>query len=432
MRLVHTSDWHLGRTTYRQSRDGDFEAVLAEIVKVARDAQPDLIVHSGDLFDTYRPAVRDQMLAMRTLGELQAVAPTVVLAGNHDSPALFAFLDFMSASGARPGEKRLTFVGAPPGADRTGVLDVETRAGDQRIRLATLPFIHANRFLDLSPEPGTAHADYATGLRRVQDALLAELHAGYEPDRDVLVFAAHLFVAGATPSYSERALDITDTYATDPGHLPAVAYGALGHIHKPQAVSGTRFAARYAGSPLQLDFGETGETKSVVIVDADPGRPTRVDLKRLRSGRRLAEFTGTLAELKLRAAKFTGTLLKVTIVSESPVPQLARAVAAAVPGATVVDVVGDCAAERVTPLGRDTAEVAEPELADSFRDYLSAAGTPGHVADDVLAGFTALLATLDDEAPPPCAAQDLLESALRDPWTHDHTRIHDHPHGEPA
>lgn len=95
-RLLHTSDWHLGASLYRHSREEDFDAILAEIAAIARESEPDLIVHSGDLFHSFRPGARDLLRAMRALDELADVAPTVVIAGNHDSSAYFEFLNLVS------------------------------------------------------------------------------------------------------------------------------------------------------------------------------------------------------------------------------------------------------------------------------------------------------------------------------------------------
>ena len=93
MRLLHVSDWHLGRLTYRCSRAPDHEAVLAEICELARDLRPHLILHTGDVFDGLRPGYAEMTFAIEVLEELAAVAPVVVLAGNHDSPALFRLFD---------------------------------------------------------------------------------------------------------------------------------------------------------------------------------------------------------------------------------------------------------------------------------------------------------------------------------------------------
>ena len=86
-RVFHTSDWHLGRQIGRHHRrDGEFDAVLDEIVEIAADFAPDLIVHSGDLFDGPRPSLDDMRRAAQALRRLGVIAPVVVVAGNHDTP----------------------------------------------------------------------------------------------------------------------------------------------------------------------------------------------------------------------------------------------------------------------------------------------------------------------------------------------------------
>jgi exonuclease SbcD len=206
-------------------------------------------------------------------------------------------------------------------------------------------------------------------------------------------------VEGAVPSYTERPVDISDTYLTEAGALPRVSYAALGHIHRPQAVAGGAMAARYAGSPLQLDFGEAGEDKSVVVVDADPGRPVRVEVVPLHAGRRLADFTGTLEELRASAAGIGDAFVRAVIVSEEPVPGLAAAAKEAAPRATFVAVEPRCAASQVAVLERGDAEGREPDLEELFREYLPGRVPAGAVAGDILESFTALLADAGSEVP---------------------------------
>lgn len=416
MRLMHTSDWHLGRAVFRHSRDDDFDAVLAEIIGIARQERPDLIIHSGDLFDSVRPATAELRRAVQALQELAVIAPTVVLAGNHDSPALLKVLDMVANgfnSAAEPGAaRRITFVDRARRPQHGGILEFPACDDTQRIRLAALPFVHQNRFLDEFRSPETATRDYAAHLRQVQAEMERGLLDGYRADRDVLVFAAHLYVEGARPSYSERRIDLADTYATAADALPKVSYGALGHIHRPQAVPRAGFTARYAGSPLQLDFGEAGETKSVVIVDADPSRPTKVDPVPLRSGRRLVEFTGTLHDLRAQAPHIGDAFVKATIDTQEPTLHLAEAVMDALPHATVVDVEERCAAAQVTILDRDAVEEDEPELHELFRAYLTEFGTSGAIADHVMTTFNDLLQTADHEHPEVLAEEELLRAAV--------------------
>ena len=415
MRLLHTSDWHLGRNLGRRPRDSDFDAVLDEITSIARATRPDLIVHSGDLFDSYRPSPSDLARCLRTLRDLSEVAPVVAVAGNHDSPVLMDVLDFAVTAfgGPRPdGVARVKFVARARHPHEGGILDYPAQGGEQRIRVAALPFIHQNRFLDEFTSPATATGDYARHLREVQAVLECGLLDGCQRDRDVLVFAAHLYVQGALPSFTERGIEIQDTYLTEADALPAVSYAALGHIHRPQAITRGGVTARYAGSPLQLDFGEAGEDKSVVVVDADPGRPVRVELIPLRAGRRLHEFIGTLEELRAQASQIGDAFVRAVIVSEEPIPNLAAAAQEAAPEATFVSTEPKCAASQVTVLDRTEAEGEEPGLAELFAGYLPGRVPPGAVADDILATFSALLADLDREEPGMFSEEARLRTVL--------------------
>jgi DNA repair protein SbcD/Mre11 len=403
MRLLHTSDWHLGRTVrQRWSRDADFDAVLAEITGIARDARPDLIVHSGDLFDSFRPAASDLARCLHALGDLSEVAPVMVVAGNHDSPVLLEALEFaVTAFGTRTGSgvPRVRFIARARHPRDGGILDYPARNGEQRIRVAALPFIHQNRFLGDFTSAASGTRDYARRLRDIQAEMQRGLLDGYQPDRDVLVFAAHLYVESARPSWTERPVEISDTYLTEAGALPAVSYAALGHIHRPQAITRAGLVARYAGSPLQLDFGEAGEEKSVVVVDADPGRPVMVEPVPLRAGRRLADFNGTLEELRAQAPQIGNAFVRAVIVSEQPVQNLAAAAKDAAPQATFVSIDPRCAASQVAVLERTEADGEEPDLPDLFREYLSSREPVGGVAGDILATFAAMLTDAASEVP---------------------------------
>jgi exonuclease SbcD len=425
--LLHTSDWHLGRAVARRSyyRTDEFDAVLAEIANVARRARPDAIVHSGDLFDVSRPGVDDLARAARVLRELAGIAPTVVVSGNHDSPGLFAFLDLVIGRGTPGSTGRLAFVHAPGGE----VLDVPAQGGSGRIRLAALPFVHSRNIPGIlagggqscgeRPDDGGTEGDgasYRAGMRAVQDALLARARTGHRDEQDALVLVAHVFISGAQRSASERAVDTDEAYALAPADLPAVDYGALGHIHRPQLVRGTGFPAYYAGSPLQMDFGEGGDTKSVALVRLTPGREPSVELCELTSGRPMLEFNGTLELLRARAGRYAGAYLKATVTSEHALPDFSRLVAEAVPDALIVECVNAHADAHISIVdGQASSPAAEPELPDSFRAYLADITTPGANADAVHAAFTDLLSLGHDTAAPHPVEQQ-LQAALDNPW----------------
>ncbi|WP_181011277.1 exonuclease SbcCD subunit D [Streptomyces sp. SM10] len=409
-RTLHTSDWHVGHTLYGHPREEDFDAVLAEIADVAREYRPDLIIHSGDLFHSSRLTAADLLRAMGALHELADVAPTVVVAGNHDSPGYLKFLNLVSGPSRGKG---LFFVDRLRPAREGGVLSFDACGGEQRIRLAAMPFVHPNRFWRSSSTSGMTPADYAEGMRGLQAELVEALREGYDPSRDVLLFTSHVYVTGATRSASERA--VHEAFEFPAEDLPDVSYVALGHIHRPQIVPGIEFPARYAGSPLPMDFGEATDSKSVVIVDADPGRQAKALPRPLSSGRRLAYFPGTLDELRAQASQYDGTFLKADITGEEPGTLLTREVAEIVPNAILVGPVR--AREETADAVLDEAPGDEPDLPDAFRAYLTREGMSNAAAEPTVSAFTQLLNEIDDETPSPTPAEEQLRIALSDTWT---------------
>ncbi|MEV7374671.1 DNA repair exonuclease [Streptomyces sp. NPDC090301] len=411
-RLLHTSDWHVGHTLYGHPRTDDFKAVLAEIVDIAQESQPDLIVHTGDLFHTSRPPTPDLIRAMRVLRQLADIAPTVVVAGNHDSPTFFEFFDLMNGPSVGRG---LFFVDRFRTADEGGVFTFDACGGEQRIRLAAMPFVHPNRFWQRSSLT-TSRADYTEGMRGLQQQQLDALRKDYDPDRDVLVFAAHVYVTGAKRTESERRR-MDESFGIAQEVLPEVSYTALGHIHRPQTVRGPTFPARYAGSPLAIDFGEIDDSKSVVVVDAEPGRPARHVPRALLGARRLAVFEGTLAQLRAEAAQYDGTFLKAVITGEEPDVPLAQKIAEILPNAIAIN--PSLGLEPTGDIVFDFDPGEELELPDAFRAYLGQEGVSGAAADATAAAFVRLLNEVDDEAPSPVLAEELLRAALEDTWTEE-------------
>lgn len=403
MRLLHTSDWHLGRETYRVSRRPDHEAVIDEIVALAAETNPHLIIHSGDLFDGPRPAYDDLSLGADALQRLAAIAPVVVVCGNHDSPPLFRlFTQLLGADAA------IRFVDVARLPEAGGILEF-AGDGDERIRVASLPFIHANRLVTGFEDPSLRTALYADRVAAIEQRIAEGLVDTYDPARDILVFAAHLYVGGATYGRSERALHVSDTYASRPEAIPAVSYAALGHIHKPQALPGGT-AGRYAGSPIQLDFGEEGEEKVTVIVEAAPGRAARIEPRPIVSGRRLLRVAGPLAEIPSYAKAARGKLVHVTVRSDEPVPDVTDQIEAMLPEAVILEVAEDIASRRLTILTEtESATVAEPSMQELFHQYLTQVGTRGSAAADrVLASFEAVNEAIDTDTHPVLSGADAL------------------------
>ncbi len=401
IRVLHTSDWHLGVTVRNSSRREDHKAVIAEIIGIARQAAPDLILHTGDLFDGHKPALADFGRAISALRALSEIAPVALLSGNHDSPVALQVLGVAVEDGTPEAIDAGTFDPhaatvdrirvhpKPELAERGAITSYATRAGGT-LRLVALPFVHQNRVLATFADLVETNATYNDSLRKIVASYSSVCFDNFDPARDVAVFASHLHVKDARTS-SEKLIHIADDYATDPAHFESrYGYLAFGHIHVPQPVANGR--GRYAGSILEVDYGEVGEEKQIVLADLTPGRPTRIHSVLLSAGRRLVRVRAPLSELADRAESIGTGIVEVTVEAEpaggdgrsadpqsievagTPFDTLSAAVAAVLPDATVVSVIDARNPAVVVADELDVPEVVE-SLQDSFRIWLADAGT---------------------------------------------------------
>jgi DNA repair protein SbcD/Mre11 len=335
-----------------------------------------------DLFDRPNPALDDARMGTDALRRLSEIAPVVVICGNHDSQAMFSWLDSLI------GSDRIIFVDQPLEPDRGGVRRFEL--GGHRVRLGCLPFISANRMVRAFEDPTTWTVNYADRVRRMQNALGAALVDGYDPKHDVLLFAAHLHVTGARATQSERQLHVSDSYAAHADALPEVAYAAFGHIHRPQKLPSA--PGWYAGSPVPLDFGEEGEDKISLLVEIEPGRPAHVTELPYTQPRPLVRLSGTLEELAESCAQVKRAICQVTVVSDDPVDDLPERLAELLPHADLMPIIEDCKARRTEVLSAsDLDGLKVPTLAESLHEYLAEHPTSTATATEVLEAFDVLL-----------------------------------------
>jgi exonuclease SbcD len=305
MRVLHTSDWHVGKALRGRSRAAEHEAVLAEIAGVAGRDGVDLVIVAGDLFDSATPTPEAERIVYRGLLDLAAGGrPVIVVAGNHDSAQrLGAVAPLSEASGIQ-----VASAVRPPGEG--GV--VEIAAGGERAQVALLPF-PSQRYvvtadLLVSGDAADAHAAYADRVVRI----LGALTEGFRADTVNLV-VAHLMVMGGTMGGGERGAHTVFDYWVPATAFPAAAqYVALGHLHRRQHLAGPA-PLHYCGSPLQLDFGETANEPSVNVVDVHPGLPADVRPVSLTAGRRLRTLRGTLDDVLGGAADSADDHLRVVL-----------------------------------------------------------------------------------------------------------------------
>ncbi len=290
MRLLHTSDWHVGRTIRGRSRADEHRAVLAELVELAAEQAVDLVVVAGDQFDVQAPSPEAEQIVWSALQRLAEVAPVVVIAGNHDNPRrLEAVKGLLSAHRIHAAPE------TAPAADG-GVVRV-TAADGVEAAVALLPFLHHRnvvRAVDLldpakgDSEHGQAYADRYARLGR---ALAADLGG------DVSLLVGHVTCVGGVRGGGEREAHSIERYSVDPRAFPLeLDYVALGHLHRAQDV-GSAPPVHYSGAPLMLDFSESDKPCSAAVVDLEPGRPARITDVPLTAGRPLTTLRGTVEEV---------------------------------------------------------------------------------------------------------------------------------------
>lgn len=333
MRFLHTADWHVGRTIRGRSRLDEFAAALDAVVEVARDQKVDAVLHAGDIYDQRSVTADADKLVFETLLRLsEENIPVVALPGNHDSAIR---LDALAPLLDRIGTRVVARVRRP---DAGGLVEVGSRDGRATAVVACIPFISPRRFSDatgLFADVAQGYVDFDESMGRV----IAAYESAFRSDA-VNVLMAHMFVGGAEPGGSEREITIGADYAVSPTRLPKTAsYVALGHIHKTQKVTGAPGDARYCGSLIQLDFGERGQDKSLLVVDVAPGKPPKTTEIPVDVGRRLLDVDATLDDLDEVAARVGDAYLRVSLSIDKPLPGIADRVRQALPNALDVRLV---------------------------------------------------------------------------------------------
>ncbi|AND85322.1 exonuclease subunit SbcD [Clostridium tyrobutyricum] len=277
MRILHTSDWHLGKNLEGYSRMDEQEAFLKDFIGIVEENHIDLIIVAGDIYDSYNPPARAEKMFYDTLKKLSSGGKrmTLIIAGNHDNP------DRLVAAGPLAKEHGIIMIGTPktivsPGkyGDHT-VVDsgngyVEIEINGERAVILTLPYPSEKRLNEV------LYDEMDTEIKKVQSyndrikSIFDNLSKNYRDDTINLV-VSHLFTIGSQEGGSERNVQLGGSFIVDGSCFPEKAqYVALGHIHKPQIVPGTNGIVRYSGSPLQYNKKEINFKKKCFIVDVKP------------------------------------------------------------------------------------------------------------------------------------------------------------------
>ncbi|MBP2634919.1 MAG: sbcD [Firmicutes bacterium] len=310
MRILHTADWHFGKTIEGRDRTPEQTAFVEELCDICTAEKIDLVLIAGDVFQSPNPSAAAEELFYYAMDKLadNGKRGVVIVAGNHDNP------DRLCAASPLAGRLGITLVGLPK-EELTPTIFVAGKV--QRVKggrawlelavpgaahsavIAALPYPSEGRLKEVLSQ-SLEDKDLRQGYNDKLTHLFGQFNSKYRPDT-VNLAVSHLYVRGGLESDSEQQIQIGGAYAVDPKVFPTDAqYIALGHLHRPQVVGGTATPCRYAGSPLAYSFSEVGYAKSVTLVELEPGKPAAIRELPLAAGKPLVKWraAGGLAQVR--------------------------------------------------------------------------------------------------------------------------------------
>lgn len=403
MRLLHTSDWHIGHALGRNKRYDEFARFLEWLAGTVADERIDALVVAGDVFDSGSPTNRAQELYYKFLCRVAAgpCRHVVVVAGNHDSPTflnapreLLKALDIhvVGAAGADPAEQAIA---------------LKKPTGEAELIVCAVPYLRDRDVREsvAGESPEDKDRNLIAGVRAHYAAVLAAARAKREAlgGAAPLVATGHLFAAGGSVVADDG---VRDLYVGSLVHVPADVfpeefdYVALGHLHAPQIVAGDE-TRRYSGAPLPMGFGEAGREKSVAVVDFGPDG-TRVRTLPVPVFRPLEKIVGDWPEISARltelAAGAGGGWLDVEYTGEELMPDLHSRVAEIVADADLAVVkIGNRKLARLA-LARNSAEETLDDLdpAAVFERCLEAHGVADADREELRRTYAEIVHLLHD------------------------------------
>jgi DNA repair protein SbcD/Mre11 len=321
MRFLHTSDWHVGRTIRARSRQSEHEAVLREIIDIAKDQQVDAVLVTGDVFEHRIPPGGAEKLVAETLAELaKEKIPSIVIPGNHDDPGRLRVLKPLGDM------VQVHIVSEININDMASlILPIASRDGSEYAMIGCLPYVHPHHVLPAAEGVGKSESDrisaYQSKMKDFFDDFKERIKA-----TPISLVLAHLAVDQVYGGGEVR----SGVFEVDKGILPTgVHYVALGHMHQPHGVKGASARAYYAGSVLQLDFGRAEHQKSVFIIEAyHPGKPATISEIHLSQGKKLLRRVGTAEEILAQADDFKGAWVEIILRPEGRTTELVDSVRA--------------------------------------------------------------------------------------------------------
>ncbi|MCK0114728.1 exonuclease subunit SbcD [Gelidibacter sp. F63206] len=295
MKILHTADWHIGKQLHKVDLSDDLELFFDWLLDTIAKEDIDLLLVSGDVFDQANPSQASLKQYYGFLKRMLATECKIILTGgNHDSASV------LNAPKDILGFLNIDVIGGAPEA--IDDLFIKYTKKDEEVVIAAVPFLR-----DKDIRNAVAGESYSDKIEQIRDGIKSyfsnvNLHYAQHYPGTCFIVMGHLYVQGAQVSESMRDIQIGNqagVSGTIFGDTPH--YVALGHIHKPYAVSKN---VHYSGSPISLSFSEKEEVKQVNIISVS-GQQVKVDILPIPKFRHLMAFQGTLEDVKTQLYSYT-------------------------------------------------------------------------------------------------------------------------------
>lgn len=403
MKILHTSDWHLGRPLYSRKRYDEFTAFLDWLAGVIEREQVNALVVAGDIFDNTTPSNRAQELYygfLHRISQLACCRHVIIVAGNHDSPS------FLDAPKPLLKVLQVHVVGDLSADPADEVIVLRDAQGEPEAIVCAVPYLHDRdlRTVEAGETIEAKNAKLAEGIRQHYETVcqIAEplrREAGAIP----IIATGHLFTAGGATVEGDgvRELYIGSLAHVEAGIFPAaIDYLALGHLHVPQTV-GSLPTRRYSGSPIPMGYGEARQQKIVLLAEFTGRNPAIRELP-VPCFQKLERIQGSLESIldqiaALRRAASTAWL-EVEYTGTAPRPDLREQIDAALQGTQM-----EChrvrnqqvTAQALSGIS-ETENLDELDPAEVFSRCLDAGQIPAEERPELIAAYAEILKSLQE------------------------------------
>ncbi len=292
MKILHTSDWHIGHRLYEQSQHDEQQLFLAWLKKTIDTKKIDVLLISGDIFDTATPSPKSLSMYYEFLAEISSETVckhVIVTGGNHDSPNLL--------NAPKEVLKQLNTYVVGKATDSIEDEVIELSIGEQQVIIGAVPYLR-----DQDIRRAVAGENFDEIEEKYKKALvnhyteLAEICEKKNTNNIPVLAMGHLFAIGGSISDSEKSIYVGNLGNIGADDFPKTFdYVALGHLHRAQTVGGKEHI-RYSGSPIVLSFSEVGANKKVVILEVEKNQIKEIHEKTVPEFRVIRKIQGTISE----------------------------------------------------------------------------------------------------------------------------------------